>query len=303
VKIKAACEAYPFEDRFPHGAQMPLEPRPDPKRGNEGRIAMATFHVMSGADTQPVLPIVRKIGLADLRYALAAGIDDFKHMPSHIVFLSLIYPLVGIVLCRFLMGVDTLSLIFPLAAGFALVGPFAAVGLYEMSRRREQGLDLSWWHVFDVLESPSLGAILGLAILLMLIFLAWLGSAQALYQELFGLAAPQSVAQFAEDVLSTQAGWTLALWGNTIGFLFALWVLTISVVSFPLLLDRDVGAAVAVATSAKAVLRNPVTMAVWGLIVAFLLVLGSLPFFFGLAIVMPILGHASWHLYRRVIGR
>lgn len=264
---------------------------------------MATFHIIAGAGTRPVFPIVRKIGLADLRYALAAGIDDFKHMPSHIVFISLIYPLVGIVLCRILMGADTLSLLFPLAAGFALIGPFAAIGLYEMSRRREQGLDLSWWHVFDVVGSPSLGAILALAILLMLIFLGWLGSAQALYQKLFGFAAPQSIAQFADEVLTTQAGWTLIFWGNIIGFLFAVWVLTISVVSFPLLLDRDVGAAVAIATSARAVLRNPVTMAVWGLIVASLLVLGSLPFFFGLAIVMPILGHASWHLYRRVITR
>jgi uncharacterized membrane protein len=264
---------------------------------------MATFHIIAGADARPAFPIVRKVGITDLRYALAAGIDDFKHMPSHLVFISLIYPLVGIVLCRILMGADTLSLVFPLAAGFALIGPFAAIGLYEMSRRREQGLDLSWWHVFDVLHSPSVGAIFGLAILLMLIFLGWLGSAQALYQKLFGLAPPQSIGQFAEEVLSTQAGWKLILWGNMIGFLFAVWVLTISVVSFPLLLDRDVGAAVAIATSAKAVLRNPVTMAVWGLFIACLLVLGSLPFFFGLAIVMPILGHASWHLYRRVVAR
>jgi uncharacterized membrane protein len=264
---------------------------------------MTNFHVIAGASARPIFPMVRKIGLADLHYALAAGIDDFKAMPSHLVFISLIYPLVGIVLCRVAMGVDTLSLVFPLAAGFALVGPFAAIGLYEMSRRREQGLDLSWWHIFDVLHSPSIGAIAGLAILLMLIFLGWLGSAQALYQKLFGLAPPQSIAQFVDDVLNTPAGWKLIIWGNLIGFLFAVWVLTIGVVSFPLLLDRDVGAAVAIATSTKAVLRNPVIMAMWGLLIAFLLVLGSLPFFFGLAVVMPVLGHASWHLYRRVVSR
>jgi uncharacterized membrane protein len=264
---------------------------------------MANFHVIAGADARPVFPVVRKIGLSDLRYALAAGIDDFKAMPSHIVFIGLIYPIVGIVITRMAMGLDTLPLLFPLAAGFALIGPFAAIGLYEMSRRREQGLDLSWWHVFDVFHSPSIGAIAGLAILLTLIFLGWLGTAQAIYQLLFGLAVPESITKFADTVLTTEAGRKLIIWGNAIGFLFAVWVLTIGVVSFPLLLDRDVGAAVAITTSTKAVLKNPIVMAIWGLIVATLLVLGSLPFFFGLAVVMPILGHATWHLYRRVVER
>jgi uncharacterized membrane protein len=264
---------------------------------------MSNFHVIAGADARPVFPTVRKIGLRDLKGALAAGIDDFKTMPSHIVFIGMIYPIVGIVITRMAMGADTLPLLFPLAAGFALVGPFAAIGLYEMSRRREQGLDLSWWHAFDVLHSPSIGAIAGLAILLTLIFIGWIGSAQALYQTLFGLAPPESISEFAHVVLTTSAGWKLIIWGNIIGFLFAVWVLTIGVVSFPLLLDRDVGAAVAITTSVKAVLKNPVIMAIWGLIVATLLLLGSLPFFFGLAIVMPVLGPATWHLYRRTVDR
>jgi len=264
---------------------------------------MTNFHVIAGAGTRPVFPAIRKIGLGDLRSALAEGIDDFKTMPSHIVFIGLIYPIVGIIITRMAMGADTLPLLFPLAAGFALIGPFAAIGLYEMSRRREQGLDLSWWHAFDVLHSPSIGAIAGLAILLTLIFIGWLGAAQALYQTLFGLAPPESISQLAHLVLETPAGWKLIIWGNIIGFLFAVWVLTISVVSFPLLLDRDVGAAVAITTSVRAVMKNPVTMAVWGLIVAALLLLGSLPFFFGLAVVVPVLGHATWHLYRRTVER
>jgi uncharacterized membrane protein len=264
---------------------------------------MANFHVIAGADASPVFPRVRRIGLRDLRYALAAGVDDFKAMPSHVVFIGMIYPIVGIIITRAAMGLDTLPLLFPLAAGFALVGPFAAIGLYEMSRRREQGLDLSWWHVFDVFHSPSIGAIGGLAVLLTLIFLGWLGSAQAIYQLLFGLAPPESINKFAHDVLHTDAGHKLIIWGNAVGFLFAAWVLTIGVVSFPLLLDRDVGAAVAITTSTRAVLRSPITMAIWGLVVAALLLLGSLPFFFGLAIVVPVLGHATWHLYRRVVER
>jgi uncharacterized membrane protein len=264
---------------------------------------MPTFHVIAGASAVPEYPTVNKIGVRDLKAALAAGVDDFKAMPSHLVFIGLIYPIVGIALTRAAMGASTLPLLFPLATGFALIGPFAAIGLYEMSRRREQGLDLSWRHVFDVLHSPSIGAISALALLLTLIFLGWLGSAQALYQTLFGYHSPESIPQFANTVLNTEAGWKLIIWGNLIGFLFAVWVLTISVISFPLLLDRDVGAAVAITTSARAVMKNPITMAIWGLIIAVLLLIGSLPFFFGLAVVVPVLGHASWHLYRRTIAR
>jgi uncharacterized membrane protein len=262
---------------------------------------MADFHVIAGGTTHPQFPSIRKIGLSDLKQALAAGLDDFNAMPSHIVFVCMIYPILGIVLTRIALGADVLPIVFPLATGFALIGPFAAIGLYEMSRRRELGLDLSWWHVFDVLRSPSIGAIGGLAVLLMLIFLGWLGAAEAIYELLFGLALPTSITQFAHDVFMTPAGWKLIFWGNITGFVFAVWVLTIGVVSFPLLLDHDVGAAVAITTSAKAVYKNPVTMAAWGFIVAALLLIGSIPFFFGLAVVMPVLGHATWHLYRRVV--
>jgi len=264
---------------------------------------MTDFHVIAGGTARPEFPSVRKIGVNDLKAALADGFGDFYAMPSHVVFIGMIYPIVGIVLTRVALGADVLPLVFPLATGFALIGPFAAIGLYEMSRRREQGLDLSWWHVFDVLRSPSVGSIGGLAILLMLIFLGWLGTAQAIYQILFGLAPPVSITQFIHDLFGTPEGWKLIIWGNGVGFLFAVWVLSISVVSFPLLLDRDVGAAVAITTSVRVVLKNPLTMAVWGLIVAALLLLGSLPFFFGLAVVVPVLGHATWHLYRRAVAR
>ena len=131
--------------------------------------------------------------------------------------------------------------------------------------------------------------------------LAWLTTAQSIYQALFGLAAPDSPGQFLREVFKTPAGWALIILGNAIGFLFAVVVLSLTVVSFPLLLDRDVGVATAILTSVRAVLANPVTMAMWGLIVAALLLIGSLPAFFGLAVVVPILGHATWHLYRKVV--
>ena len=264
---------------------------------------MANSHILVGAITNPLQPVVRRISTSDLYYALARGYDDFAAFPSHAVFLCVIYPLVGILLIGLTLGnsLSLLPLAFPIAAGFALVGPVAAVGLYELSRRREAGLDSSPSHAFDVLHSPSLGAIIALGVLLMAIFLIWLVVAYAPYSVIFGYSAPASIAQFITDLLTTPRGWTLIIVGWGIGFLFAALVLSISAISFPMLLDRDVGAAVAMHTSLRVMATNPLPMALWGLIVAALLVIGSIPFFVGLAVVMPVLGHATWHLYRRTV--
>jgi uncharacterized membrane protein len=262
---------------------------------------MTYSNILVGAGTRPAQPVIRRIGVADLQEALAKGIDDFYAMPTHAMFLCVIYPLVGLFLARLAFGYSILPLLYPLASGFALVGPVAALGLYELSRRREAGLPTSAARAFDVLESSSIGAIAALAFLLLTIFVIWVSLANAIYVSTFGYATPTSIESFAHDVLTTRAGWMLIIAGNLVGFLFAVLVLSISVVSFPLLLDRDVGAAVALLTSLRAVARNPVTMMLWGLIVAALLVVGSLPLFFGLTVIVPILGHATWHLYRRVV--
>jgi uncharacterized membrane protein len=262
---------------------------------------MAHSHVISGEGLDQAQPQIRKIELADLKEALARGLDDFLAMPSHAVFLCLIYPVVGFVAARLVLGANVLPLLFPLAAGFALIGPLAALGLYEMSRRREQGLDVSWKHALDIRRSPSLGAIIVLGLMLVAIFLTWIAVAQAIYVATFGYVPAASMPDFIKQVFTTPEGWTLAAVGNFVGFLFAVMVLSLTVISFPLLLDRDVGVATAILTSVRAVLANPVTMAMWGVIVAALLLIGSLPAFFGLAVVVPILGHATWHLYRKVV--
>jgi uncharacterized membrane protein len=244
---------------------------------------------------------VRKIGFGDLRAALSSGAEDFWAKPSHVVFLALIYPIAGLVLARVIVGYDVLPLLFPLAAGFALVGPFAAIGLYEISRRREKGIDTSWLHAFAVLRSTSRASLLALGAVLLAVFFLWLALAWLIYALTLGTEMPTSVADFAYDVVATPGGWALILIGNAVGFVLAAFVLTISVVSFPLILDRHVGVARAVRTSIAAVRENPVPMAAWGLIVAVGLVIGMLPLFVGLALVLPILGHATWHLYRRVV--
>jgi uncharacterized membrane protein len=264
-------------------------------------MRMPTLHLTAGADDAPVRPQIRAIRPVDLKDALACGLSDFMAMPTHIVFLCVIYPIVGLLLGRLAFGYDMLPLLFPLMTGFVLIGPFAAIGLYELSRRREQGLEAYWTDAFDVLGSPSFAAIAALGFLLMLIFTVWLAAADWIYVATFGNKPVTSVEDFLEQILTTSSGWKLIILGNAIGFLFALLVLTISVVSFPLLLDREVGVAAAILTSTRLMLGNPVAMSLWGLIIAGLLVIGSLPFFTGLAVVIPVLGHSTWHLYRKAV--
>jgi len=246
-------------------------------------------------------PAVRRIRVVDLWDALTKGIDDFGAYRSDVLFLCTIYPVVGLILARFAGGLDLIPLLFPLASGFAIVGPFAAVGLYEMSRLREQGVKARWMNAFDVFKAPAIGAISVLGLLLILIFLAWVGTAWALYMRTLGPAMPSSIATFLHDVFRTPEGQTLIIVGMGTGFLFALLAMTISLVSFPLLLDRDTGLDTAIRTSAHAIVENPLPIAVWGMIVAGALLLGSIPLFVGLAVVVPILGHSTWHLYRKLV--
>ncbi len=245
--------------------------------------------------------VIRKIGLADLRDALRLGWEDFKAIPTHAIMLCVIYPVLGFVLFRMVLGYSVLPLLFPLAAGFALIGPFAALGLYELSRRRERGEEAAAWDAVHVLRAPSFSAMLELGTLLLILFGVWIVAADAIYIATFGQAPAASIPDFAARVLTTPEGWSLIIVGCGVGFLFAVLALCVSVVSFPLMLDRHATAIDAIQTSVRAVMKNPLPMAVWGLIVAVLLVIGSLPFFVGLAVVLPVLGHATWHLYRKVV--
>jgi uncharacterized membrane protein len=262
---------------------------------------MAKFHVLTGADEQVSFPAVRRIGLQDLGAALRGGWNDFWRRPSHLVFLGLIYPAVGVLLALWSSGVNAWPMLFPLISGFALVGPLAALPIYEMSRRQELGLATDWHSAFQVFRSPAIPSIAAVGALLLVIFTVWLMVAQYLYESLFGPGSPASLMTFSGQVFGTQEGQSLMFWGILIGFGFAVIVLSTAVISIPLLLDRDVGAAVAVQTSVRATLANPLPVAIWGFIVAALLALGSLPLLVGLAIIVPVLGHATWHLYRRLV--
>jgi len=265
-------------------------------------VGSATRAVLGVQERREIEPLaVRRIDLADIKDALARGFDDFGAHRTDVIFLGVIYPLVGLVLARLAFGYDMLPLLFPLASGFALVGPVAAVGLYEMSRRRAQGVAISWGDAFGVVRSPSFAAIALLGLILLAIFIAWILVADLIYAATLGPAPPASIAGFVQDVFTTPAGWSMIVLGVGVGFVFAVAVLAISVVSFPLLLDRDITLGAAVRTSVRAVSAYPAPMALWGVIVAGGLVIGSIPVLVGLIIVMPVLGHATWHLYRKLV--
>jgi uncharacterized membrane protein len=253
--------------------------------------------------TIPIQPNIREISPADLKDVLVKGWDDFTAMPTFAIFLVVIYPILGVVIFSATFRQNLFPLIFPLIAGFALLGPLAAVGLYEMSRRREQNLDISLTSL-NFLRSPAIGSILLLGVVLLAIFTAWLGAAQTIYTAIFGtpIQTP-SIDEFVTQVFTTSEGWTLIIVGCGVGFVFALVAFAISAVSFPMILDRNVSVQTAVITSVKAVAANPGTMAIWGIIVAGALFIGSLPFFVGLIVVLPVLGHSTWHLYCRLIER
>ena len=249
------------------------------------------------------VPAIRDIGADDVKAALREGWSDFTANPTHWAFLGLIYPIVGLLLAFAFSGASLLPLIFPLATGFALLGPFAAIGIYEISKRREAGLDPTWDDARKVFESPAMSAIAAMGGILLAIFVLWLIVAYAIFSMTLGDTPIASVSDLLHAVFASSKGWALLIVGNAVGFVFAVAVLIIGAVSFPLLLDRpQTSVGTAIKTSIEVFRVNPKSMGVWGIIVAALLVAGTIPFFVGLAIVMPLLGHATWHLYRKVIA-
>jgi uncharacterized membrane protein len=249
-------------------------------------------------------PAIRRITSGDVWQSLRQGFSDFQAYRSDVIFLCATYAIVGLVLARLAFNSDLLPLLFPLASGFAIIGPLAAVGLYEMSRRREQGAEVGWANAFDVLKAPAVGGIAALGLILIAVFLLWLVAAWGIFHATLAPTLPRSpsASVFAHAVLFTAPGQEMIVMGISVGFLFALLAMMLSVVSFPLLLDRDTGLDTAIGTSFRAVLANPGPMALWGLIVAGLLLAGTALAFVGLMVAIPVLGHATWHLYRKLIA-
>ncbi|WP_134681794.1 DUF2189 domain-containing protein [Paracoccus ravus] len=265
-----------------------------------GRSASAAVGGIGSHDM--TLPEVNEIGLGDIRAALRKGIEDLAALRTDVITAVALYPVIGFVLAAWALNAGQVHLLFPLAAGFPLVGPVAAIGIYEMSRRREQGEDASWTPALATLTGRVLGPVLTLGCLLAVIFALWLFAAHAIWAATLGPEPYDSLLGFLRATFTTGAGWMMIVIGCGIGFLFAVIVLCVSLVSFPMLIDRPVGVPVALATSLAVARRNPGATAIWGLIVAVSLALGMIPLFVGLIVVLPILGHATWHLYRLAVA-
>jgi uncharacterized membrane protein len=260
----------------------------------------ATTAVTPAAADPNVMPQVRHLTTEDLGHALRKGWDDMAAFRSDVVFVCLLYPVMGGLLLALAAQGNFVHLLFPVLSGFALIGPVAALGLYEMSRQREAGQPTNWLALLDVMKSPRFGRILMLSIFNVVIFLVWIMLADLLFGVTIG-EVPASYATFLSAVLTTPAGWALVVIGTAAGFVLAAIVLAVGVVSFPLLLDRDVSLPVAVMTSVEVSRRNPVVIATWGAIVAGCLAIGALPALLGLVLALPLLGHATWHLYRAAV--
>ena len=265
---------------------------------------MATSTVNSRATRRPKPLPVRKIGEQDLRFALRAGWDDFQDMRGDIVFAGLIYTFIGVAAVIMTTSRPLIPFFFPVVAGVGLLGPIAAVGFYQLAKLREDGKqDLHWFDFLDVRKRSTVDDMGIVAALLIGIFALWLIAAGLLYVSLFGWATPTSVTGFLAAVLASPRGWALIIGGAAVGAIFGWVVLALSVVSLPLLVDRDVTAAEAVSASWRAAHANKPEMIRWGLTVAGLLVLGSIPLFVGLAVILPWLGYSTWHLYTRLVDR
>jgi uncharacterized membrane protein len=257
----------------------------------------------------PAIPVVsppvgvKRIGTADLHWALAEGWADFRERRGDILVLALLYPLMGVITAAIFLHDALTPLFFPLVAGLSILGPAAATGFYELARRREAGLSSNWNHFLDPLNGRSRWPLALLTGGLLALFTVWLLFAWAIYSATLGSQPITGLGDFIRRLFSTPQGWALIVLGNLAGFVLAAITLVCSLVAFPMVVDRPVDAFTAVETSVQAARLNPSAVATWGLWIAGLLVLGAIPAFLGLAVVLPVVGYATWHLYTRLVQR
>ncbi len=295
---------------MPQAIRNPVEWVVDELREVAGGFGQASRSVQRTSTRLFSRPLtVSRIGIGDLKEVLAKGFDDFMAYRTDIIFLIVVYPIISLLVIAASFRYELIPLVFPIVSGSAILGPFVGVFLYEMSRRREINLQRhhadshSWANALSVVRSRNFGAIMLLGTLLVAMYLLWLLCAWGIYEATHGPTRAETVGRFIHDLFLTQAGWWLIAVGCGVGFLFAVAALVTTVVAFPILLDRDVGLATAVQTSIRAALANPVPIAVWGLVVVGGLIAGAIPLFIGLVVVMPVLCHATWHLYRKLVPR
>lgn len=257
-------------------------------------------HVADLTERRPD-PVVRAVSLSDIVESFAAGLRDFQAAPLFGLFFGAVFAAGGLLIIGSAAGLGATYLAYPLAAGFTLIGPFAAAGLYEVSRRRELSLPLAWRDVLGVVADQAHRQLGWMAFVTLFAFIVWMYQVRLLIALFLGLRSFTSLKEFLMVVISTPDGLMFLLVGHIIGAILALGLFAITVVSFPLLLERDLDFVTAMITSVRAVAASPGPMVGWAIIITGLLVIAALPLFLGFLVILPVLGHATWHLYRRAV--
>lgn len=254
---------------------------------------------MSNQAYQQPAVAVRPLQRADLAAALAAGWADYRAYPTYGLFFAAIYVAGGAFITYAMATWGAFGWLVPAAAGFPLLAPFAAVGLYEVSRRREAGLPLRWTAILGSLRGRGDEQILAMGVIVFVAFGFWVIVAHgifAIFMAESGVGG-ESLAMFA-----TPAGMLMLVVGSAVGAVMALAFFSITVISLPMLVDRDVDFITAIIASLSAMRANPAVMLTWAGMIALALLVAMLPLFLGLLVVLPVLGHATWHLYRRTLA-
>ena len=249
----------------------------------------------------PPMPEVRAISAADIRAALLAGLSDFARAPVYGIGIGAIFGLVGTVIVLALTVWDVPWMIYPFAIGFPLIGPFAAVGLFEVSRRLQQGLPLSWAAILAAAWVQRGRQLSWMAFVMLFVFWVWMYQVRLLIALILGRLSFSTLEKFVTVVFTTWEGWLFLAVGHLVGAALALVLFSITVVSIPLLMEREHDFVTAMITSVKTVVASPVVMLGWGVFVTLALLAASLPIFAGLLVILPVLGHTTWHIYRRAV--
>jgi len=244
---------------------------------------------------------VRAAGVHDIKAALAAGLRDTAASPLLSLFFGLVCAVFGAVLLSSLVVSDQILIAIAAGVGFPLVAPFLAAGLYEISRRRSRGLDYRAADIFLVVFAQR-GRQLGwMSFVVLFVFWMWAYQVRLVMALTLGYRGMGSPEAFVEALLTTSQGASFLIVGTIVGAVLSTVLYSLTVISMPLLLDREVDFITAMITSVKTVLASPVVMLIWGAAVGALTLLAIAPAFLGVIAVFPVLGHTTWHLYERLV--
>jgi uncharacterized membrane protein len=271
----------------------------DPRTGRED--AMSTTETENGNGVAGTMPAVNRLTARDIREAFNAGYADFLKAPLFGFFFSGVYVIGGLLIAQSLFVWDMPWMIYPVAIGFPLIAPFAAVGLYEVSRRIAAGEPLAWNQILSVIRLQSKRELAFMAFVVLFIFWIWMYQVRLLIALILGRMSFSTLERFTDIVFTTPEGWLFLAIGHVVGAVLALVLFSVTVVSIPMLLDRNVDFVTAMITSVKTVVASPVVMLGWGVIVTLMVIAAMIPVFLGLLVALPVLGHATWHIYKKAV--